>query len=252
MKFDDRLDRQAIFLGEFEIPFIVCRNAHDRAVAVTHEHVISNPQWDLCVAEGVAHEQSGRHALFFLGGKLLLNRRTAFAFLDECSQLLVVARRVGRQRMFRRHRAKRHAHDGVGARGKGIQHAALADVVRESQAHALAAADPIGLHGAHPLGPLGHAVQGIEQIFGIRRDLQVVHGDFALFDQRAGPPAPAIDDLLVGQHRFVGGVPIHHTGFLVRDALFQHAQEQPLVPAIIIWKTGRELAAPIQAVAERL
>ena len=87
----------------------------------------------------------------------------------------------------------------------------------------------------------------IEQILGVGRDLQVVHRDFALFDERAGAPAAAVDDLLVRQHGLIDRIPIDDAGFLVSDALFQHAQEQPLIPAVVFRTAGRQFAVPIQS-----
>src|SRR5690606_40350293 len=50
-------------------------------------------------------------------------------------------------------------------------------------------------------------------------DLEVVHGDFALFDQRTGAPATAIDHLLVGQYGLVYRVPVHGAVLAVDHAL---------------------------------
>ena len=88
----------------------------------------------------------------------------------------------------------------------------VADVVREREAHADALADPVGLHRLHALGPAGHLVEVREQLLGVVGDLQVVHRDFALLDRRAGAPADAVDDLLVGEHRLVDRIPVDHAG----------------------------------------
>ncbi len=223
LNIDDRFDRQPIFFGEREIPFIVRRHAHDGTVAVAHQHIVADPHGYGFAADGVAHMQARRHALFFLSGKLGFVRRSALAFFDKCSQLRIFLRGKVCQRMLGSHGAKSRAHDGVGARGEDPQHAAFADVVRKAETHAFTAADPIGLHDAHSLRPLLHALQFIEQILGVGRDLQVIHGNFAFFDDRAGAPTTAVDDLLVRQHRLVDRIPIDDAGLLIRDALFQHA-----------------------------
>ena len=41
---DHGLDRQGVFQCELEIPLIVGGHAHDRALAIAHEHVIAHPQ----------------------------------------------------------------------------------------------------------------------------------------------------------------------------------------------------------------
>ncbi len=58
----------------------------------------------------------------------------------------------------------------------------------------------------------------VQQLLRVVGDLQVVAGDFALFHQRAGAPATAINHLLVGQHGLVDRVPVHHLGLAVGNA----------------------------------
>ena len=43
---DDLRDGQAVFLGEREIAFIVRRHGHDCAVAIAHQHVVADPDFD--------------------------------------------------------------------------------------------------------------------------------------------------------------------------------------------------------------
>ena len=76
--------------------------------------------------------------------------------------------------------------------------------MREGEAHAFALADPVLLHRLDALGPARQAgLHALEQLVGVLRDLQVVARDLALLDQRAGAPAAALDDLLVGEHGLV-------------------------------------------------
>jgi len=49
----------------------------------------------------------------------------------------------------------------------------------------------------------------------------------------------------------INRVPVHDLGFLVGDALFEHAQEHPLVPLVVIRAAGGELAIPVDGKAER-
>jgi hypothetical protein len=187
------------------------------------------------------------------------------AFLDEGGQLRVAARGVRGQRVLGRHGAEGHAHDGVGAGGEHV-HLAVADqravvapdVVREGEAHALALADPVFLHQPHLVGPAGEGglvvadLDMVQQLLGVVGDLQVVAGDLALFHHGAGAPALAVDHLLVGQHGLVHRVPVHHLGLAVGDALFQHLQEQPLVPLVVLGVAGGDLAAPVDGQPHRL
>ena len=248
---DDRLDRQVILLGEFEIPLIVRGHPHHRAFAVAHEHIVADPHRNGRTGDGMTHRQAGRHSLLFLRRELRLDRRAALAFLDERRQLRVIACRPDSESMLRCHRAERHAHERIRACRKRMQHALAVgaetgDVVRKPEPHSLALAYPIGLHGAHAVRPPRHMPQSIEQILGIVRDLQVIHRDFAFLDRRAGAPAAAVDHLLVREHGLIHRIPIDHPGLQVGNALFQHAQEQPLIPAIILRTAGGDLPAPIQ------
>ena len=123
---------------------------------------------------------------------------------------------------------------------------------RKIDINAAAATYPVGLHGAHALGPTRQMVQRIAQLIGKRRDAQVVHGDLALFDQRAGAPAAPVYDLFISEHGLIDRVPIDHAGAAISDALFQHAQEQPLVPAVVIGITSGQFARPVDGQTQRL
>ena len=158
-----------------------------------------------------------------------------------------------RQRMLGGDGAEGHAHDGVGACGEYPELFSLAvEFVGEGEAHAGALADPVGLHGLDPLRPARQRVERREQFVGVLGDGQVVAGDLALLDHRAGAPAAAFDDLLVGEHGLVHRVPVHYLGLLVGDALFQHAQEQPLVPLVVLRRASRQLALPVDGESQRL
>ena len=199
------------------------------------------------------HEQAGRDALLLHRRDVGFHDAAAAAFVDERAQLRIPRRRQFRERVLRRHRDEGHAHDRVGPRREYLELAALAvDVVGEGQVHAVAAADPVRLHRAHAFGPVGELVERAEQLVRVLRDAEVVHRDLALLDERARPPAAAVDDLLVGEHGLVDRVPVHDARLLVGDAALEHAQEEPLVPAVVIRVAGRELARPVDAEAERL
>src|SRR5690606_20564399 len=83
-------------------------------------------------------------------------------------------------------------------------------------------------------------------------DLEVVHGDFALFDQRTGAPAPAIDHLLVGQYGLVYRVPVHGAVLAVDHALLVQTGEQPLLPAVVVGFAGGDFAGPVHGQAQAL
>src|SRR6266852_1078773 len=64
------------------------------------------------------------------------------------------------------------------------------------------------------------------------------------------PAIAAVDDLLVGQHRAAFGTPVDAAFFTVSEAALEHAQEEPLVPAIVFGLAGGDFAAPVVAEAE--
>jgi hypothetical protein len=77
-------------------------------------------------------------------------------------------------------------------------------------------------------------------------------GDLAAFDDGAGAPAAAVDDLLVGEHRLVHRIPIDLGIFLVEKPLSEQPCEQPLLPAVILGPAGGELAVPVIGEAQLL
>src|SRR2546427_12418629 len=64
------------------------------------------------------------------------------------------------------------------------------------------------------------------------------------------PAIAAVYDLLVGQHGAALGAPIDAALLAVRETALQHAQEKPLVPAIVFRLAGGNFAAPVVAETE--
>ena len=162
--------------------------------------------------------------------------------------------------MLRGHRAKRNAHDGVCARGKHIHTpitdqgaAGIFDRVGKRKAHAFALANPVFLHQLDALGPAGQAgLHMVQKLLRVVGNLEVIARNLALFHQRAGTPAAPVNHLLIGQHRLVHRVPVHHLGFAVGHATIEHLQKQPLVPLVIGGVAGSHFAAPVDGQAHGL
>ena len=95
-------------------------------------------------------------------------------------------------------------------------------------------------------------VEIVQQFLGILGDGEVIHRDLALLHHRAGAPAAAVDYLLIGEHSLVHRIPIYRAGLLIGDALFQHAQEQPLVPFVVVGLAGGEFAGPVDGQTQGL
>ena len=251
-------DAQVVLRRELEVALVVGGHAHDRALAVAHEHVVGDPDPDGLCGEGVQHVQPRVQALLLLGGGIGFHHAAAAAFVDEGRKPGVAGGGGERDRVLGGDGEKGGAEQRVRPRGEHLQRPVrghrLAGIggVGEGDFAALAAADPVGLHDLHPLRPPRELLKIAEELVGVAGDVQVIHRDLALFHESPRAPAPPLDHLLVGEHGLVDGIPVHDPRPAVGDALFQHAQEQPLVPPVITRVAGGELTAPIDAEAERL
>ena len=256
----DLTDRQAVLAGKGEVAFVVCRHAHDRAVAVAHQHIVADPDFERIAGDRMVDEKPGGDALFFHRGHVGFHHRALARGLDEGGNRLVGGGGKTCQRMLGCHRDEGHPHDRVGTGGKDMQLAvadrlalAVAQGMRKGKANPDRAADPVGLHDLDPLGPAVEIVLDlIEQLVGIVGDLEVIAWDFSLFDHCTGAPAAPVDDLLVGQHRLIDRIPVDGLRLAIGDAALEHAQEQPLVPLVIGRIAGGHLARPVDRQAHRL
>src|SRR6266404_4603654 len=64
------------------------------------------------------------------------------------------------------------------------------------------------------------------------------------------PAIAAVYDLLVGQHGAALGAPVDAALLAIGEAALEHAQEKPLVPAIVFRFAGGNFAAPVVAETE--
>ena len=150
------------------------------------------------------------------------------------------------------------AHQGVGAGGVDLQ--IIGIVARQAllafrgylktHLHAARFANPVALHGFDLLGPMLEFVEVGQQLFGIIGDFEVIHRDFALFNQRARAPAAPVDYLLVGEHGLIHRIPVYGAVFAVDNAFFKQAGKQPLLPAVILRRAGGDFALPINGKAQ--
>ena len=74
----------------------------------------------------------------------------------------------------------------------------------------------------------------------------------ALLDLAVAAPALPALGLLVGEHGLAGGAPVDRGLRAVGDALLEHPEEEPLVPAVVLGVAGGDLAAPRVAEAQPL
>jgi len=186
--FYDLLDRQIVFLGEAKVALVVRRHGHHGAIAVAHQYVVADPDFNLFTGQRVGDEEASRQTFLLHGRHVGFHDGTRFALGDKGGEFRVVLRGVRGKRVLGGHGAEGHAHDGVGAGGEHPQLAVvdqlarcILDLVREGKAHAGALADPVGLHQAHALRPVVQLVEVPQEFFGVLRDAKVVTRDFALF-----------------------------------------------------------------------
>ena len=134
--------------------------------------------------------------------------------------------------------------DGVDARGEDADGSEALDV--EIDFRAFAAADPVALHGEDALGPAAFELGDVFQEFiGVGRGAEEPLFERALFHRGVFvTPAAAIDNLLIGEHGGAFGAPVDEGLFAVGESAFEHAEEEPLVPAIIIGLAGGDFAIP--------
>ncbi len=123
---------------------------------------------------------------------------------------------------------------------------------READAGPLRSPDPVPLHRQDLLGPIHEAVRRVEQFLRVMRDPQEPLLQVPGRDERAAAPAPALDDLLVGQHRLAAGAPVDRRAPPVGEAALVHLQEQPLVPLVVVHVAGCDFAVPRVADAQAL
>ena len=114
----------------------------------------------------------------------------------------------------------------------------------ERQLGALRAADPVLLRGLGDRRPI-EPFEVVQQTLGIRRDTEKPLLEETLLDGGAAPLTQAAFDLLVGEHRHVGGAPIHGRGLFVREALLVELQEHPLRPLVVVRARRVDLLTPI-------
>ncbi len=178
------------------------------------------------------------------------------AFLAEGRDGRVRCGRGERQRMVRRDRQERGAVERVRSGREDFEFRRIfrrgRSVQRPPHHQPFRAADPVRLHEADFFRPFVERVECFEQIVGEGGDFERPLHPLALFDQRARSPAAAIDDLFVGQHGVVDGIPVDLARPAVREVLRVHIQEQPLLMTVVARIAGRELAAPIDGEPHRL
>ena len=82
----------------------------------------------------------------------------------------------------------------------------------EANVGALAAANPVGLHQPHLVGPAIERCEVVEQSIAVFRDAEEPLFEFTALHRCARAPALALDHLLIGQHGVLDWIPIDLRG----------------------------------------
>ena len=255
---DDHLaHRQLVAAGEQEIALVVGGHAHHRAGAVFRQHVVGDPEGHQLAIGWIAHPGADRHAPFraVLGGAFLVALTTHQITEGLHGDGLVGGGEAGHQGMLRCQHHITHAENRVGPGGEhGDRLAAglpFAIHQGEIKLGAAGAADPVGLHRAHPLRPALQLREVIEQLVGVGGDLQEPLPQLPLLHEGAGTPGASLPiHLLVGQHRLVHRIPVHRGFAPVGEPRLQELEEQPLGPAVVVAVAGGHFPIPVDRETE--
>ena len=253
---DHRRRAEAVDVDEIEVALVVRGAAEDRARAVIHQDEIGDIDRQRPVrVERMRDPQAGVVALLFRRLDRGDRGADAPAFLDEGGKLRVMRGGGRRERVIRGDRHKFGAEQSIGPRRVDFQFGRRAlprqrpqrtGFDGEADQQAFRAPDPVALHEAHFVGPAIEPVERAQQFLGIVGDLEEPLRQFALLDDRAGPPAAPVHHLLVGEHGMVDRVPVH-LGFLARDqSRPEEIQEQLLLMLVVSGIAGRDLARPVE------
>ena len=222
-------------------------HAHHGAFAVAHQNVVTDPDFDLTSVQGVRHVETGGDALLFHRRHVGFGNGALRAFGDEGFKFgLTLGKALG-ERVLGGNRDERHAHDRIGTGRVNAQFLFFTvDCVGERKIHAHGLADPVFLHAANLFGPPLQFGKVVEEFLRVLRDAEVVPWDFTLFHLGTGAPTVAVDHLFVGENGLIHRIPVHDLGFAVADTLFEHLEEHPLVPAVVLGFAGRYFARPVK------
>ncbi|MNC41457.1 hypothetical protein D3C75_902260 [compost metagenome] len=154
-------------IGKVEVTLIVGRHGHQGAFTIFAEHVTSNPKGDTLTGQRVLDVQTAGNADLDLnaGGGTGIRRLTTRPHLQL--QARIKLQSPPGQCMLGRNGTEGHPHQRI---HPGCEHPQLAcidkllrripDLVGKCQTNTAGLADPVALHGAHPVGPAIQRVDG--------------------------------------------------------------------------------------------
>ena len=138
-----------------------------------------------------------------------------------------------------------------GVRPGGVDQHVVSRGGMEIDLGACGAADPVLLLGLHALD-IVQIVDIVDQTLGVLGDGQHPLALFLPDHLAAAALADTLHHLFVGQDALAAGAPVHGHGGLVGQALFEHLQEDPLGPLVVLGIGGVDYTVPVKAVAQHL
>ena len=230
------------------------RDGHDRARAVAGQHIVGDPDRHRLAVDRVDGGRAREDAGLVLGeiGPLEVALAARLVLVGAHGGAL----RVGGQLLHQRVLGRQHHVGGAVQRvGPGGEDADLApgDGGRALEDHlgALAAADPVALHG-HRRGRPVDRVQVGQQAIGVAGDAQQPLAQVLANHRRAAALAAPLRDLFVGEAGLVDGAPVDGDHALVGQAAFVELQEDPLRPLHVGRIGGVDLARPVVGEPDRV
>ena len=217
---DDAANGEVERASELEIALIVPWHGHDRAGAVAHQYIISDPNRDFAVVDRVDRVSPSEHSGFRLrqvGAIEIRLRRGGLAIGGDGRAVFAGGEAVD-QGVFGGEDDVGGAEKGVGPGGEdadGVEGAGLVPdgglglnledvvragvVIREIDQRPLATADPVALHVLDGTRPV-ERFEVLDQSVGIRGDAEHPLAQGHADDGVAAALALAVDDLFVRQH----------------------------------------------------
>ena len=249
---DDFDDGKIVFLGEIPVALVVRRYRHNGSRAVIHHYVVCREYRYF----GSRYRINGDHSFDFYTCLVFVDLYAVEFLFELCLRLIRRdfvrvhdARSVlFEQGMFGRHDEEGGSEDGVGSRGIHDERILRTRHFHfEGDVRALRFAYPVLLLRLDTLGEI-HFLKPSEQSFRIVTDLEEPYVLFFLYNLGTASVADASLALFVGEHDFAFRAEVDGGRRFVRESAFEHLQEYPLSPFVIVGVRGVHHARPIEAV----
>ena len=192
---DDDPHRQPELAREVQVALVVRGDRHDRPGAVVGQHVVRRPHRDPLAVHRVDRVHAQEDAGLLPVGRLPLDVGQLAHLRQVRLELgpVLVGAQLGGQRRVGRHHHERRAEQRVRARRVDGDRL-VAALHHEVDLGAGGPADPVALHGQHPVGPVALQRGGVrQQPVGVLGDLEVPLGQHPADDLGAAALAAAVD-----------------------------------------------------------